>query len=1092
MISVFRYPGTDCITPEIIRRELAGAPDDRQLIFVVPEFAKAQVEREIASQLEEKCTAAGAETESDGRKIPVLSSFTRGDIVSFITLSTRILDAMGLESAGAGSDVMMRCAVYSILANYSGDFKTFGKLTNRFEYINMLINLPGDFSRYGIRKQELDEAIGASAPFSAEYRNKLEDLRLVMDAVGKMNDQYGLSLLKDRISEAVQAVTALSDADLKSRRMAGLRGLLASRFVFIGFGAGRNLTLQERALVKLISAKGGDICFYTLSASDEAEANLPIYKVGGEFTSSMISAGAKAEDLDYRYEGEMNGYFVPFARGENYEGELTDKIRLASISGTDNQIGYVFSEVIRLTREEGYRYRDIRIVCCDEEMSSRLRSNAEMYGLDIFIDRRIDLWTTVIPVFAETVLELPVHNYRISDVLRAMRCGVIKLPPFLVDSFENYCRQMNITDGRRLFSERIYLKSGKEDEKERRPKVYFSAPYDGISEGTILDAGEFFWEKIVCAKIIPVKDIAEKINSEKTLSGKAALLRDLIGDHKKDVEALSNEQLESGNSSSASALVRGYDEMMQLLTFFTHEMNDVPISQRAFISLIRTDMKNRVEGTIPLKVDSIEITTPDRAFVAPCKVMFLLGATRENFPHRKSAEGLLSSGELRNLADSVTDCELPDKDEVRSREETVTCCLMLGTIADRLYMVHNADKNFTSSLFDYLLGCVDPDTIVTEFANPAEGVFHKRNHDFKTSKIDPEVMERLLVTSDNTKGFYGSVSSFEEYNSCAFKYMLDHVLKIRERDDNTEIDTRGFGTLIHSMYEIGLSNCAQEDFKGNAERLLSDEDAFEEAMNDTYLSAVKEGKIPGSLEEDGETVSKEFDMNVGMKLRRMYRLTFRGILEELKDTDMIPKGFEVPIGEEKDVSIDTSAIESQTGLHLAFNGYVDRFDADEENGRIRIIDYKSGNKSISPKQLFYGIQIQLPVYTKALADRYRISPENCDYGYFNVGLGVSKDKSKPEFKPKLSKYSAEAKAASLEYASIVLSETTKNIKNGKADALVCPAHNYCAFCPYGGACGNAPSRPVKAEDKLEAGASRADIIDAICDAANGKGGEDHE
>ena len=261
MISVYRYSGTDCITPEIIRRELAGSAEGKDLVFVVPEFAKAQVERMIISSLEDECSGRGSCTVSDGRQIPVLSSFTKGDVVSFITLSGRILDCMGLESAGAGSDIMMRCAIYSILANYSSDFKSFGKLTNRFEYINMLINLLGDFSRYGIRSDELDEAIGASAPFSAEYRNKLEDLRLVMDAVDKMNSQFGLALLKDRISEAARAVMAISDAEYDSRRMAGLRKLLSSRFVFIGFGAGRRLTPQERTLVRMISSKGGDIRF---------------------------------------------------------------------------------------------------------------------------------------------------------------------------------------------------------------------------------------------------------------------------------------------------------------------------------------------------------------------------------------------------------------------------------------------------------------------------------------------------------------------------------------------------------------------------------------------------------------------------------------------------------------------------------------------------------------------------------------------------------------------------------------------------------------------------------------------------------------
>ena len=103
---------------------------------------------------------------------------------------------------------------------------------------------------------------------------------------------------------------------------------------------------------------------------------LPIYKVGNEFTSAMRSAGAVTEDFEYHTEGGMNAFFEAFARGEDYAGERTDRVRLAAISGTDNQIGYVFSEVIKLTRDEGYRYRDIRIVCCDEDMASRLRSNA--------------------------------------------------------------------------------------------------------------------------------------------------------------------------------------------------------------------------------------------------------------------------------------------------------------------------------------------------------------------------------------------------------------------------------------------------------------------------------------------------------------------------------------------------------------------------------------------------------------------------------------------------------------------------------------------------------------------------------------------
>ena len=90
MINVYRYAGIDCITPVIINRELERE-DGRETIFIVPEFAKAQVEREILSRLEDSSRQRGASIRSEGRNIPVDSSFIAGDVLSFITLSSAIL-----------------------------------------------------------------------------------------------------------------------------------------------------------------------------------------------------------------------------------------------------------------------------------------------------------------------------------------------------------------------------------------------------------------------------------------------------------------------------------------------------------------------------------------------------------------------------------------------------------------------------------------------------------------------------------------------------------------------------------------------------------------------------------------------------------------------------------------------------------------------------------------------------------------------------------------------------------------------------------------------------------------------------------------
>lgn len=1095
MISVFRYDGIDCITPSIISREL-GREDPRETVFVVPEFAKAQVEREIIGRLSDDCRKRGAFIPSEDHKVSVTSSFVGGDVLSFITLSSAILDASGYDYGGAGSDVALRCAIYSVLANYSKDFKSFGKLTNRFEYINMLIDLLGDFTRYGIGVAQLEEAIANSSAYSAEYKSKLEDIKLMMESIGKINDQYGMSFLKNRIEAASGVLASVTPEKLKGRRYSGLRKLLSSRFVFIGFGSGRNLTPQEYMLVSLLSEKGADVSFYVLSNSEKSLADKNLYKVGNEFIDRMNARGAKIEDYVADERPDFTQFIKPFAYEEAYEGERTDKVRLASISGADNQLGYVFSEIIRLTRNENYRYRDIRIVCCDDDLAGRMRSDAQTFGLEIFIDRKIELWSTLIPVFAETVLELPVHNYSATDVLRAMRCGIVRVPALIVDMFDNYMKRKNVTDGKRLFRESVYTKVELDEDGKpiKKPKISLREPYENIKAGQYIEEDEFFWKYVVCKKLLPLKKAADRISEEKTLSGKALLLRELLGSYRDDIEWLSKEQERAKDRTSAAALVRGYDEVMTLLTLFSHEMNNVPITQRAFISLIRTDMKNRVEGTIPLTVDSIEITTPDRAFVTPCKVMFLIGASRENFPHKKGSEGLLSTGELRNLSKSVTDCELPDKNEARAKEEFVTCCLMLGTVTERLYMIHNADKKFTSSVFDYLAAVADPEKFVNGFITPLIGSHVEKRHDFKTSSIESGLMERLLVYTNwdgvneddsdadakpvTEKGLRTSVTAIEDYNMCPLKYMLGRILQISERDDNTSVKANGFGTLIHKMYELGLSGIERADYLGKAKSLLENDELFEQEVNSVYERAVFAERIPGSISDDGdkETVSHDFDVDTGEKLRRMFTLTFRGILSDIVKAGFVPTGFEAKIGapskdgDDREISlcIDNSELEKELGIKIQFNGFIDRFDLKPgETGPsgLRVIDYKSGNKSISREKLFYGTQIQLPLYTKALCEGYGIGVGDSNYGYFNVGLKNGKaDGSALKFEPKMAtgsaKYSTEDLKLSIDYADHMVKRSIREIREGNAIGVVSPDTHSCDFCPYGGACGNVPSKPV--------------------------------
>ncbi len=1042
----------------------------RDIIFVAPEFAKAQVEREVLAFKESLSAGEGTIDTGDGI-ISLSSSLVSGDVLSFRKLAGNILDDLGTNYVAEGGEIMLRNAIYNILANNKSNLKAFGTLSSRIDYINMMIALLGDFSRYGVGIDDIGEAIRAvdNASNSVAFVNKLKDLHLIMRELEQMNDRYGLNLLREPIALACEKLSSADPSKLSSRRASGLSALLKSKIVFIGFGATRMLTPKEIRLISLLSDLGCDIEFNVISG-DSGSSFSSVYKAGEDFSGMLEGLGAIGSELKIRDTGDVLSLIVKgFASDNAPEGLTTDgEVRLAELSGLDDRVGYIFNEVISLTREQGYRYRDIRIVCCNEDLMNRMRSTAELYGLDVFIDRKIALGGTVVPYMMQIILELPRAGYTLELIMKAMRSGMLRIPPYIADGFENFCYARNITDSVRLFDENAYIVPEEDGHRRRSGFWILEGTVPGLNEGFV-DSGKFFYEYVVVRTLIPLKKACESIYGEKTLSAKARKSLEFFNDMRGFIEPLRDEFISRGDDAAAVALVRGYDELISLLMCSTHEMNDCEISQKDFLSMIRTDMRNRTEGTIPLKVDSIEITTPEHAFVTPCKVLFIVGAQKDNFPYVRMREGLLSGIELKNLSASTDSIELPDKAQNKMREEFVTCCLLLGSATDRLYMVHEYGKP-KSRVFEYLEKYAGEHHIVNTFKNPVAGEAVKFRHDAESAGIPQEVMDRLLTVrrEDGTAGkaIYASVSSIESFRECAFQYMLKSQLKIGPREDNTKIQANSFGSLIHGMFEEAYRNLRDssgkepEKFKELANGLLEDEDKYNEFADNCLRRAVSERASFGSVDKDGNPTDKVFEMDTYAKLRRMFTKMFRGVLQDSVDTGFVPEGIEEKIGS-KDLVLNIP----YEGVDLKFTGYIDRFDLRrDEAGRIhlRTIDYKSFEKDVDAASLMNGTQIQLPTYSGAILDKYSEEGEAVidDYGYVQVGLKAS-DKGEPlTCAPKLSGYDEAAMKIAIDYSKHIIKESVDLITSGKADAVTAePKLKLCNYCSYKGYCGNDPASP---------------------------------
>lgn len=1055
MITVFNYSSIKCFTPEIIMRELEEHKDGR-IYFVVPEFAKAQVEREIIRSL------YGDEDTVSLGQINVSSSFVNGDILSFIKLSASLLSSAGVSLAGSANDILLRNVIYSILVKHREEFNTLHKLSGRFDYINLIIALLGDFSRYNIDSSHISEAVvkeeTAESP-NEEYISKLKDMKLLMDYIGEVNDRYGLRLLQDPIGRACELLRSLKNdpGKMKEFRYRQLSSLLKAHFVFIGFGSTRLMTPKEYELIDLLSGLGASVDLFALYPEKNGDI-FTLFKNGKEFTDTLKADGAvvKKALFDETLTPVLKATSAYAFSDDGYSDHI-EGIRLAEINGVDDRLGYIFHEIIRLTREEDIRYRDIKIVCCDDELVNRLRSVAGLYGLDIFIDRKILLYNTPVAFLVKVMLELPESHYSLSMVLKAMRSGLINIPPYLADVFDNYCRRHNITGEYRMFDPASYVNSGKVYVREAT--VYDKEVHTTLSEG-LYDDGDFFRKYILEDKLEPLRDIADTIYREETLSGKASLLMDFLGGKTLYIETLRDELSDAGKTDESVALVRGYDVVMDLLSGFLHEMNDVPISQKAFLGLINSDMKNKTEGTIPLKVDSVEITNPERAFMTPCRVMFIVGATGENFPYRRSTDGLLSGVELKKLASDIS-VDLPDKNESRSRTEFVTACLTLGACSERLYLVHEWGKH-KSSVHEFMEKFTDLSEIdVNNYKTPVYGLPVKKRYDFKEAMIPADAMATLVGDRLNL-----SVSSMESFNSCHFRYMLERVLRIRERIDNTEVQASGIGSIVHKMLEIAVHDAVEkysdpDSLSRFAAELTENSDLLDEVSREIFMRSLKEESdtFPGVLQADG-SCNALFDRQFGYKIRRIFNFTFPQIITECAEQSFIPAGFETEIGDNGEISLEFNVGNKK----FSFSGYIDRFDTDAEDpSRFRIVDYKTGDKGIKFDELVEGIQIQLPTYANAIIRShpdYTVS----DYCYSVLRL-VPDYKKEVKLNLKTSGCSEEELKTALSYSEYIITKSLERILKGEAQALA-GCKDACMYCSFSGMCGNKASDPVLRESYL--------------------------
>jgi len=212
--------------------------------------------------------------------------------------------------------------------------------------------------------------------------------------------------------------------------------------------------------------------------------------------------------------------------------------------------------------------------------------------------------------------------------------------------------------------------------------------------------------------------------------------------------------------------------------------------------------------------------------------------------------------------------------------------------------------------------------------------------------LTPEQTKRLF-TQDTV-----SISRLENFAACPYRHFVDYGLKpVQRRPFVFEADERG--SFFHAALQ-GYATLASAlpDWPN-----VTDEDI--DQMLDRVLSPLTQEWEGGPLREDA--MGRQLGESYVRAVRRAAWLFTR----HLQNSRFTTWGAEVSFGTEG--GLPPVVLTLQDGRRIALRGTIDRIDRYEGDKGLylRVIDYKSSQKSLDPVRMWYGLQLQLLLYLRA-------------------------------------------------------------------------------------------------------------------------------
>ncbi len=621
----------------------------------------------------------------------------------------------------------------------------------------------------------------------------------------------------------------------------------------------------------------------------------------------------------------------------------------------------VAAQIVRLVRQEGYRWRDISVVMrTDERYRILLPAALRRCGVPFFLDVRGEARSGALLQGVQAAVLLAAGD-REGDPLRLLKSPILGLDETAAAETENYCFVWSV-----------------------RPSGW-NTPFlnhpDGMTDRWTQEDKERLQRIEACRRA--VTEPVEALRAAMRGGGDgfaAGLYRWLCSvGAAQNLTRFAAPMEENARREFLAQQSLLWDKLMETLDLFAAVGKGLSFTPRRIVELLDLALSTAQVALPPRTLDEVTVGTADRMRIEGAKAVFLLGAVQGEFPAYHVPGGLLSNDERRALIEGGLTL-LGDSDRFLDNERMIV--YQAACAAEKELFVSAPRAELTgealvpSELYERAAALTVPktsepfsDVVTAEAALRRYAALPKHTpeaaalrrlceetgHAADAGRID-RARERLpheLTDAALAKRLFGekmrlSPTRLEQYYRCPYAYFAQNGLGVHAMQ-KAELSPVQTGTLVHRVLERIVSRYGGASLHTLPEQTLRDEIRRE---TEDYLSEVVAdvGAVPKRLLAGFERVGGW-----------LYEL-LRRLGEEFSRSLFEPAAFELPVREGS--AVEPLHLLTADGCEVLVQGTVDRVDTATVNGRryVRVVDYKSGGKSFRLQDVYYGLNMQMLLY----------------------------------------------------------------------------------------------------------------------------------